>query len=483
MQKKRLSFKLWWRKKCRFFGNILYLIYRYFHTNAKVRVVLIATIFVGLLLATVVFVPGLKDLWPAFFGALTNSLLGIFIGSLYVLIRVIFEDQHKVTQECKVLYKYYGHSYDLSFRMKNEGDLFTFVYDAYQDTNITAIEFKTYDEPYELPDFINNNFFDIFSAHRGSYKENSQTVRLHHYDLIDGKLTMHIQKSTFYNHLVTNRAIDLPIQKSLTLRELLEPGSKLNSLDKSQLSNHIGVIGLVVTKDDKIVLFHRSNTATSSKNKLTSTIAIGLKVPEAHIQNYNQKDIITPHQFDQKVKEVLHLNTCIEESDIDRIEYVGIGRDVYEGGKPHLFLTIHIHLTEKQLINRYLITNKDREKAHQKCVSNYYEKQHEYKELLRTYQKMKSPTQEHILKLNQFVDTTLKEAELSYDRMMSEDRKKQLDKNNGFYIVTPEEIGFHQGALTIEGLNQEGLRIEMTLIPEASLLMNLYFYHKKKNSK
>ena len=110
-------------------------------------------------------------------------------------------------------------------------------------------------------------------------------------------------------------------------------------------------------------------------------------------------------------------------------------------------------------------------------------KQHEYKELLRTYQKMKSPTQEHILKLNQFVDTTLKEAELSYDRMMSEDRKKQLDKNNGFYIVTPEEIGFHQGALTIEGLNQEGLRIEMTLIPEASLLMNLYFYHKKKNSK
>ena len=151
----------------------------------------------------------------------------------------------------------------------------------------------------------------------------------------DGKtLTVYTSRSTYFNHLISNRVMDFPFAKSLTLRSLYEPGPDITPLKTSFFSNHLGIIGIIKTTDNFYILNQRSKTGSTSKDLLVSPVAFGLTagVKEDVTQEYIEQKIL------DKTNERLRLFKEDKENHVTKITHLGYGRDVYEAGKPHFFL-------------------------------------------------------------------------------------------------------------------------------------------------
>lgn len=110
------------------------------------------------------------------------------------------------------------------------------------------IEFchDNFKKKYELPKQIADNSDTLFKAHEHSIVYNNMNIRLDGLTCNDKfgiKLTY--SKTTYYDSLLTNRAMDYPFKGSRTPREVYEPGPFLNSLPELKMSNHLGFNGFM----------------------------------------------------------------------------------------------------------------------------------------------------------------------------------------------------------------------------------------------
>jgi hypothetical protein len=158
--------------------------------------------------------------------------------------------------------------------------------------NQRQVKFTLLNEAFRLPIFIEMNQPQLLKAHLMSHIENKNTLRLKDIVIEDNKIELQVQKTSYYNHLVTNRAIDYALSEHLTLRKMYEPGPTVKPLNESVFSNHIGINLMLITNDHYTVCPKRKYNATYSKNRL-------------------------PHT--------------------DQIEFIGIARSIYEGGKPQFY--------------------------------------------------------------------------------------------------------------------------------------------------
>ncbi|MBR7162593.1 MAG: hypothetical protein IKD35_01320 [Clostridia bacterium] len=286
-----------------------------------------------------------NDVVSNMFGAALGFIFSTLILRLFKLITLGFEDSLKINFDTDALLERYYKDSDYRKTLTLNGTSADF---AYADTiinedGIVDGRFEVEDDPekmMELDDFIGGNFEKIFSAHKGSNKPNSLTVRLDAVKAEGGKHTLYLSRSTVYNHLVTNRAIDFELFDGTTLRDMFEYGPELSSFEDSKMSNHVGINGLVFLGDGNILVPHRNRQATMSKNKVTSSIAVKLNPPK------NNARVTKEYFFDQTIIDSLTSRTRIPSEILNKenieIMFLGFGQSVYEGGKPQFYFAVKI---------------------------------------------------------------------------------------------------------------------------------------------
>lgn len=217
----------------------------------------------------------------------------------------------------------------------------------YLNVNNNGIVINDSLDLYCLPSFFENNYFELINAHVHSNIYNNKTIRLFDINLIDNKVILNTQRTTFYNTLVSNRAIDYNLSKNVSIRELFEFGPSINSLKDSKLSNHIGFQVIVETSDNEIVFIKRSKKVSVAKNTLACSVSASLKTKYA----LNDNGEFTLGGLDNAI-----LNETVDELGLNKNDFcaysindniVSFYRDLVEGGKPHFIF--------------YLKSNKDKE--------------------------------------------------------------------------------------------------------------------------
>ena len=295
----------------------------------------------------------ITNLLSIFFGFIISHLtLGIFkVASMK------FEDSIKVNNNTEKLLKQYTDP-----KIKKEVELNgTKTSVLYNDLIVNKdYKIKVKDSPdkmFKVDDFIMDNFHNLLKAHQYSTIKNMMTVRLDACEkTAEKEYTLTLSRSTYFNHLITNRAADYKLESGISLRDFYEYGTNISPLENSVMSNHVGIIALVYLKDGELLLPRRKGNSTISKNKITSSIATRLNLKqnnEVITSDYLLKDCIK----DALVSRINIDPELLKEGEID-IEFLGCGQDIYEVGKPHLYYKVYLKNIDKQNYLSHLIRKK-----------------------------------------------------------------------------------------------------------------------------
>jgi hypothetical protein len=155
-------------------------------------------------------------------------------------------------------------------------------------------------------------------------------------------------RSNFYNHLLTNRAIDYEFEPGLSVRKIFEYGPLLNKFENTKMSNHIGINGIVQLSDGYTILPRRGTNATYSKNKITASITSPLI--SSHDKNGTLE--LTYEGLRNEVISLLHSRLYIDTEMISdssvEVIFMGFGREIYEGGKPQFYFFVKLNSLSSQ---------------------------------------------------------------------------------------------------------------------------------------
>ncbi len=274
-----------------------------------------------------------------------------------------------------------------------------------KDHDVTPV-FADSSTPYELPELVSGNLTAIFAAHSHSVTRNSETVRLDdaQYKPETKTLELTTSRTTYYDMLMTNRCMDFDIGNGMTLRNLYEYRNRVSSFKDSVLANQIGINGLIITKDGWLLLEKRSRKKSTWKGKYAQPISLSMQVSKlgflpgqktiasglesskdvvSHLIRHTIRDNygLIVKNYDDLKKERLEKerkaapDKVIEETKIDTkfyegyehyyfdgtVHFLGLARDLLEGGKPNLYYYVILDLDHEALAEhlRSLKTRKD----------------------------------------------------------------------------------------------------------------------------
>lgn len=321
----------------------------FFKKNHRIKYFIEIGIFTACLAVLVYFAAG--DVESTIYG----TIVGFMISSLFLYIFKVsvgyMEDVLKVNFDTQKLLQIYNGNPGYRKRLESQGTTVEFAYADVlvnkKDIPIT-IPFAVEDHPekyLELDDFIVENYAHIFSAHSNSTKTNFDTIRLDRFDRDTN--TFYLSRSTYFNHLVTNRAVDFFLFDDITLRTIYEYGPRLSPLEESKMSNHIGINALVFLKDGRLLVPRRKADATISKNKVTSSIAVMLSFPDECKNDPRSATITAEYLLRDNIFKNLSDRVKLPAAAIDAeqtsIDFLGFGQNIYEGGKPQFYYAVTLH--------------------------------------------------------------------------------------------------------------------------------------------
>ena len=295
----------------------------------------------------------ITNLLSIFFGFIISHLtLGIFR-----VISIKLEDTIKVSQDTKKLSSIYTDE-KVKKVVKLNGTETTVLYnDLIVNKNFKIKVKDNKDKVFQPDDFIMDNFHDLLKAHQYSTISNMLTVRLDACEKTSNdEFTLTLSRSTYFNHLITNRAADYKLESGISLRDYYEYGTNITSLENSVMSNHLGIIALVYLKDGELLLPRRKENSTISKNKITSSIATRLNIPKDNTSitsDYLMKECI----LDGLVSRTNIDADYLKKGQVD-IEFLGCGQDIYEVGKPHLYYKVFLKNIDRKDYLTHLVSKK-----------------------------------------------------------------------------------------------------------------------------
>ena len=306
-----------------------------------------------------------------------SNVIGTVVGFLFSTILIYFiklfsmnfEDILKVNCDTDYLLKKYHKEPDIHKELHLNGTIAHFAYKHSLINNnhqITVVDDP--DKMFELDDFVMGNFERLYSAHSNSAKINGITIRLDRFEAEENLCTLYLSRSTYFNHLLTNRAIDFAIFDDVTLRDVYEFGPKITPFEHSKMSNHVGINGLVFLSDGNLIVPRRKRDSTISKNKITSSIAVKLNFPTD-----GSEVITTEHLLYQNIIDNLSARVRIRPEDLDlnhiRVEFLGFGQNLYEAGKPQFYYVIYLDNIDTQKFHRLNTFDKNDSKLDvDKCI-------------------------------------------------------------------------------------------------------------------
>lgn len=228
-------------------------------------------------------------------------------------------------------------------------------------------KFEIADDPkkqYELPDRIKENYKKIMEAHEFSDVYNQLNVRLDDYkfDESTNSLKLVTSRTTYFDSLVTNRAMDFKWGLKSTNREIYDFGPYVNSLEESKLSNHLGFNGFVETSDGKFIFVNRSNNVSIGKGTLGNSVGASLKTRYA----LNEEKTFTKNGLVESMIREIKDELKIEREDVDFSEnnIIAIYRDLVEGGKPQLLFYVKTTKSSHEVNKKFISETKKIEKAY-----------------------------------------------------------------------------------------------------------------------
>ncbi|WP_312648607.1 hypothetical protein [Aminipila sp.] len=220
---------------------------------------------------------------------------------------------------------------------------------------------------YNLPEEVRQNYADIMSAHTHSNVYNQLNIRLDNLKLNESinVIELSTSRTTYFDSLVTNRAMDYKWKSGVCNRDLFAYGPFIPKLEESVLSNHLGFNGFIETRDKKIVFVKRNDSVSIGKGTLGTSIAASLKCMYALDDNKNFTKEGLIKGIERELLDELGINAEYTFSLEENI--ISIYRDMVEGGKPQLLFYINIDLTSNEVaeafaytevINKSIITDK-----------------------------------------------------------------------------------------------------------------------------
>lgn len=213
----------------------------------------------------------------------------------------------------------------------------------------TKLRFEDSNRMHALPEFIVENAMRLLQAHKNSTKNNNDTVRLNDfsYDAENSELTFYTQRSRYFHMLMTNRCMDYHFYDDMTLRKIYEYGKQISPLNESVFGNQIGINGLVISRDGYVLVEKRDHHKTTWKNKFAQSISLALKESDLKlkdngvIENTTQ---VAEEKFRGIIYKTLKDNFGLLAEDLEEFSmgdnFLGLARDILEGGKPNVYFYV-----------------------------------------------------------------------------------------------------------------------------------------------
>ena len=313
--------------------------------NLKVLFVKIIVAAVIITLASI-FV---EDNWAQLVGAACGFLASMIFSDVLMTVLILREDKNKIHGG---KFDYDKATYLHEFTVSGKKTSIWYL----PLTNDATLKYHVVDDPkkyFVLDNFLQINFTLIMKAHRHSQLANPCMIRLD--DCIvqeDGTVNLYTSRTSYYNDLVTNRAMDYQFSDDLTVRKVYEGDNFLSPLNESRMSNHIGIIGHVFHGNNAI-LACRGGNATISKNKFTNCIAVGLAendveaVQNAHrhhpqMQTEDLLEGCVLYYLADRINLPRDMVLALHAEGKIKIHLLGLGQLVYTGGKPQFYFVITI---------------------------------------------------------------------------------------------------------------------------------------------
>lgn len=241
-----------------------------------------------------------------------------------------------------------------------DGTIYLPTVNVYTNTGGNCkVSFNDSIEVKDLPPFVIGNGTSFLNAHRYSQTTNNLTIRLNDFTCTENnEITFHTGRTYYYHMLLTNRCMDYKLDCDMSLRDIYEFNKNISPLDESKLSNQIGINGLIITKDGYLLLEKRDRKKTTWKNKFAQPISLALKATDLGFDN---KRKITSNEEGNELlvnvlKKTMKENFGLVEKDYQALSlnenFLGLARDLLEGGKPNLYFYVVVNYTAKELAEK-----------------------------------------------------------------------------------------------------------------------------------
>ena len=252
------------------------------------------------------------------------------------------EDAVKLETDYKSLSKKYESEKDKMIKFIKDGEspvyipVISLVQRRIDQNNSFEIEIELdQNNPrYILPKQIADNSSEIFEAHSNSVVYNNINIRLNNLTVCGNKLKLCYGYTTYFDSLLTNRAMDYQFKRGRTVREIYEPGPFLSELSKSKLSNHLGFNGFVELADGNIIFVKRGNQLSLAKGMWQQSVGASLKTKYAVDSEHRLTVQGISKAICMEINDELKLDLEYNENTHYENTIFAFYRDLVEGGKP-----------------------------------------------------------------------------------------------------------------------------------------------------
>lgn len=215
-------------------------------------------------------------------------LCGIFADIIRKNIEKKCEDYAKLTKDYDELNKKYSSNNLIKVNMGKEKNVFPVICLLMKNKDYDKICINDNKEKkYQIPTQICEHSEEIMKVHKQSKLYNNINVRLDKIYVEDKTVILNTSRTTYFDSMITNRAMDLQWNNKKSIREVYEPGPYISELEDSRLSNHLGFNGFVETTEGKIIFVLRKDNVSIGKNTLADSIGASLKTKYAIDQNHD----------------------------------------------------------------------------------------------------------------------------------------------------------------------------------------------------
>ncbi|MBQ6997340.1 MAG: hypothetical protein IJO72_07430 [Oscillospiraceae bacterium] len=320
----------------------------------------------------------LKDIIDitTFSSVVIASAISFLVSRICRLLYKKAEDASKLTADYTALIKQYNK--EEMFRHTNTSDQGTAedsLFPIIKVADLFGINLNITDNPeevYQLPNLVSRHYIELLDAHKSSKIYNNPSIRVNHWawDEQENTFRLFTGRTTYFNSMVTNRAMDYKIQESISVRDVYECGPYLSPLAQSSLSNHLGFNALVESSDGYIAFILRSSNVSIGKHTFGSSIGASIKVKYALDENRR----FTREKLWESVLREMTDELMIDASGISSqndVMALAAYRDLVEGGKPQLLFYITTKLSRNEISARFYAPNKGKKKQGDALVAKY----------------------------------------------------------------------------------------------------------------